>query len=347
MPDITVSVVIPTRNRSASLHRLLTALAGQTRRPDEVIVSDASDLPQDVRALAAAYPGLSLTHFCAAPSVCAQRNEAVRRAKGSHVLLCDDDIEPSPDYVERLTCFVEHHPDVGAVTGVWIEPDASGRFGEPFPVPRFRTLAINFVAQRTVWGDVEATKGNAFTSLPLALLKRWYRRRGNTWSLSGWPLLTQVQGPFVQAAIYTLGSALVRRDWLLASPYDERAGPHGAGGDNYSVALGFPGERAITLLTDVPVRHHKEHRNRIDKASGYYHRTLFLVHVMRMSSRFSLLNQVFLIWTLLFNAAQFGISGHAELFRASVRALGVVFTGRNPLFPSTGSMQSSSPKLRV
>jgi glycosyltransferase involved in cell wall biosynthesis len=79
MVDISVSAVIPTRNRPASLHRALSALTRQERPPDEVIVSDASDLPLDANALAAAYPGLRLTYFPAVPSVCAQRNEGIRR----------------------------------------------------------------------------------------------------------------------------------------------------------------------------------------------------------------------------------------------------------------------------
>jgi glycosyltransferase involved in cell wall biosynthesis len=329
---ISVTVVIPTRNRPASLHRALTSLAAQQRPANDIIVVDSSDTPQDAQALTAAYPRLRLTYVRAAPSVCAQRNEGIERAQSTHILLCDDDIELPVDYLQRLMAFVEHHPETGAVTGVWCEPDAAGRFSDPFPVPSFRSLLTNFVAQRTVWGDVEAVPGNALIHIPLALLKRWYRRRGNSWSLSGWPLLTQIRAPAVQAAVYTLGSALIRRDWLLASRYDERAGPHGAGGDNYGVALGFPQDRPITLLTDLRVLHHKEQQNRIDGASGYYHRTLFLQYITRHDSRFDLLNRSFLAWTLLFNAAEFRLRGRAELSRASVRTLRAVLTGRNPLF---------------
>jgi hypothetical protein len=201
----------------------------------------------------------------------------------------------------------------------------------------------DFVAQRTVWGDVEAAAGNVFTRLPLVLLKRWYRYRGNTWSLGGWPLVTQVQTPIVRTAIYTLGSALVRRDWLLASPYDERLTAHGIG-DNYGVALGFPGDRTITLLTDLPVRHHKEQHNRLDRVSAYYERVLALHYFMRRSSRFSPLNQGFLVWSLVMSAAEFGVRGHRDLFRAAVRALRAIVTGRNPLFAGIEPAERSSPE---
>jgi glycosyltransferase involved in cell wall biosynthesis len=344
MAGISVSVVIPTRNRPDSLHRALAALANQTRVPEEVIVCDASDAPGDPQLLGTAYPTLNLSYFLAAPSVCAQRNEGIRRANSSHVLLCDDDIEPPPDYVQRLAAVLESNPQIGAVSGVWSEPDAAGRFSDPFPVPRFRDLAMGFVTQRSVWGDVEATSGNLLTSFPLALLKRWYRRRGNTWSLSGFPLLTQVRAAVVRTAVYTLGSALVRRDWLLASPYDERAGEHGAGGDNYGVALGFPDRGGIALLTDLTVRHHREQLNRIDRATGFYHRALFLHEIMRRSRRFSAVNRTALAWTLVTNAAEFRIRGQHDLFRASLRALHAVLTGRNPLF---GSREPVAPAPRA
>jgi glycosyltransferase involved in cell wall biosynthesis len=347
MVGISISAVIPTRNRSESLNRALTALVAQRRLPNEVIVCDASDSPPDAGTLAAAYPDLSLTHLRAAPSVCAQRNEGIRRAQSTHVLLCDDDIEPPPDYLERLIAMIESDPAMGAVSGLWCEPDAAGVFSEGFPVPSFRSLLTNFVAQRTVWGDVEAATGTVFTNIPLALLKRWYRYRGNTWSLGGWPLVTQVQMPIVRTAIYTLGAALVRRDWLLASPYDERLTPHGIG-DNYGVALGFPGDRAICILTDLPVRHHKEQHNRLDRATAYYERILALHYFMRRSSRFSLVNHTFLIWSLLANAGDFGIRGNANLFRASVRALRAVVTGRNPLLTDpnrTTALPKAEPLL--
>ena len=328
MAGISVSAVIPTRNRPASLHRTLAALACQQRPPDEVIVLDASDAPPDAGALAGVYPELKLAHFHSAPSVCAQRNEGIRLAKSTHVLLLDDDVEVPSDYLLRLVAAVEQDPGIGAVTGVWSELDDAGHFSDAFPVPSFRNLLVAFIAQRSVWGNVDAAAGSALTRLPLSLLKRWYRRRGNTWSLAGWPLVTQVNAPIVRTAIYTLGSSLVRRDWLLRSPYEEQLGPYGIG-DNYGVALGFPGERPITLLTDLVVRHHKEPTNRMDRVAAYYERVLALHYFMRRSSRFSSLNQISLVWSLLFNTADFALHGHGPSFRATIRALRAVVTGRN------------------
>jgi hypothetical protein len=53
---------------------------------------------------------------------------------------------------------------------------------------------------------------------------------------------------------------------------------------------------------------------------------------MRRSTRFSSINEMFLVWSLLVNAIEFGLRGNSDLFRASVRAVRAVVTSRNPLF---------------
>ena len=330
MPDMTVSVVIPTRNRAESLYRLLGAVARQERVPDEVIVVDASDRPLLHQTLLQACPGLKLEYAHTSPSVCAQRNLGLRRATGTHVWLCDDDIEPPPAYLRQLAAFLSNAPVEGAATGIWLERDATGAFPDGLPVPSFRHMLLNFMAQRSLWGDVEGARGTWLTAAPLRGLKAWYRHRGNTWSLAGWPLLTQVRGRVVRTAIYSLGAALVRRDWLTASLFDERLGPHGIG-DNYGVALGFPRDLPIAILTDVRLRHHRSTDNRLDVATAHRERALALHYFLRTHPRFRTLNRLFLIWSLLRNTLQFAVQNQRDLFRATVTALRQILTGRNPL----------------
>jgi glycosyltransferase involved in cell wall biosynthesis len=294
------------------------------------VVVDASDTPLSQAALRQAHPTLTITCLTCPPSVCAQRNLGIRRARGSHVLLLDDDVEPPPDYVARLAAHLEAHPSDGAVSGLVVEPDEGGAFPDGFETPSVRHLLYAFIFQLTVWGDVYATRANAVTALPLALLRRWYRRRGNTWSLGGWPLVTQVREPVVHTAIYGLGATLVRRAWLLASPYAERLGAHGIG-DNYGVALGFPDERGIVVLPDLPVRHHRVGENRLDAAEAHFRRVLALDYFLRSDARFSDLNVVFLAWSLVGNAIRFGLRGDHGLLRHTLRALPLVCLGRNPL----------------
>jgi glycosyltransferase involved in cell wall biosynthesis len=325
-----VSVVIPTRNRPHSLARALAALARQESLPDEVVIVDASDSPLDEAALRRAHGPLRIALLSSAPGVCRQRNIGVRAATGSHVLLCDDDIEPPAAYLRKLLEYVHANPSAGAVTGVVSEPDASGRYVTGFPVLTLKRLFFAFVFQLSVHGDVEAVEATRLTAFPLKLIKRWYRHRGNRWSLAGWPLLTQVRSPAVPVAIYGLGAALVRRDWLLASPYDERFGAHGVG-DNFGVALGFPSELPIVILTGVPVLHHRSADNRLEPADAYFQRALALDYFVRTSPRFSHLTALFLGWSLVGNAVVLALRGRRELLGRTLRALGLVASGRNPL----------------
>src|SRR5690349_18182596 len=332
-PRVTVSVVVPTRNRPGSLHRLLTALAAQVRRPEEVIIADASDAPLDGSVLALAYPHLALSCFHMMPSLCAQRNHAIRRATSSHVLLCDDDIEPGPLYLDRLVEYFETHPEAGAACGLVCDPEDVAANAGGFSPPSVRHLLYVFVFQLGLGGDLAAVTAARPLAPVVALIRRWYRRRGNTWSLAGWPLVTQVQRPVVHASLGMLGAALVRRTWLLQSPYDERLDaldPHAAG-DNYGVALGFPGVETIAVLTGLPVRHHRAPENRPDRAAVHYRGLLALHYFMRRSGRFSTPNVVWLAWSLIGNSVKFLRGRQIDLARASVRALAVIVSQRNPL----------------
>jgi glycosyltransferase involved in cell wall biosynthesis len=308
----------------------LRALERQTRAPDEVVIVDASDPPLDTRALTLDHPGLRLACVPRPAGLSAQRNEGVRRARGSHVLLCDDDVEPPPTYLEALLGHVAAWPATVAVSGLLSEPDATGAFPTSPAVPSFRHLLASFVFQLTVFGDVDAVEATPLTAAPLALLKRWYRRRGNRWSLAGWPLVTRVESPAFRTATYGLGAALVRRDALLGSPFDERLGTHGVG-DHYGVALGFPGERAITVLTGLPVRHHRVPEHRLEAGEAHVRRALALDYFMRASGRFPRSSRVWLAWSLLGKAGLTALRGRPHAARASLRALALIATGRNPL----------------
>lgn len=335
-PALTISAVIPTRNRPESLERVLRALASQTRLPDEVLVVDSSDEALDEAALQALCSVLSVSYQHTPPGVCAQRNIGIRAATGSHVLLVDDDIEPSCDYIETLTRYLEAHPDRGAVTGIIDERGGSRDDPVAFAVPSLRHLLFSFVFQLNVMADVESARSTWITAPPLAALKWWYRRRGNSWTLAGWPLLTQVgqrppsTGTAIPVAIYTLGAALVRRDWLLDAPYEERLSAHGIG-DNYGVAIGFPGELPVSLLTDLPIVHHRASENRLDHAEAYFQRVLALDYFVRRSDRFPRSTPAWLAWSLLGNAGLFTLRGRRELALRSLRASGLVATARNPL----------------
>ena len=328
-------MVIPTRNRAGHLERLLKAIERQHVRPDEVIVVDASDDAEATSTVAARFPELDVTVEPHPPSVCAQRNRGVEMATGAWVLLCDDDIEPPPDYLGRLLEFAAAHPDRGAVTGL-VRHDGAEAGPSGLRVPSVRQLLVAFVGQRGLWGDVESMPHR----VGLAPLRAWYRERGNRWSLAGWPLMTQIEGRVIRTSIYHLGAALVRRDWLVSSPYDIRLDDRGSG-DHYGVAIGFPGDRPITVLVDLPVRHHHAMENRGSEADSVYRGSLALQRFMRLSPRFSRWNELWLVWSLIVGAILGLLRGRVRPAWLAGRAALLVATGRNPLLRDSREVTSS------
>jgi hypothetical protein len=256
-------------------------------------------------------------------------------------LLIDDDVEPPPDYLRRLLRYLEEHPAVGAASGLIHELDPTGTFSPGLASPSLRSLIFRSVFQLSVYGEVDATPAAWWSRPILAGLKRWYRARGNTFSLAGWPLFTQTRSPVVRLATYGLGAALVRRAWLLHSPYDERLWPSGVG-DHYGVALGFPAPGGVAVLTDLVVRHHRAPDPRPDPATTYYQRSLAL-HYFWCRRSGSRIRTAFLVWSLLGNALRFYLHGIRALARTSLRAAAAILAGRNPLLQHAASPAAPAP----
>jgi GT2 family glycosyltransferase len=106
-----ISAIVPTIGRPASLTRLLDALAVQTRRPDEIVVADSS-INADIEQVASAPrwrdAGLSVRHIrVAPPNAVGQRKSAIAESRGSLLLLLDDDVVPEPDCVAALISCLE------------------------------------------------------------------------------------------------------------------------------------------------------------------------------------------------------------------------------------------------
>lgn len=325
---LTVSVVIPTRNREASLHRCLVSLAAQTFPLLEVIVVDASDNPTETIGLSGKYPTLELQVLGSKPSVCVQRNSGIRHARGSHILLCDDDIELSPTYVAALASFMTQHTACGAASGLVSEANA----GTAGPTTEGSLTGMRyfwkFIFQLTVWSDADSHQVARKRFLH-NLLNQFYQRRGNTWTLAGWPLLTQVHGEWFRTSIFSLEASLVRRDWLLASPFDELLDPHGIG-DNYGVELGFPSDVPMFVLQAAKAKHYREQRNRLATTTAYYRRILALHYFMTNSRKFTVLNRAALIWSLIGNLLPQLANRDFNRAYATSKAGVLICAGRNP-----------------
>ena len=314
-----ISVVIPTCNRRERVLSLLGDLERSTHRPLEILVVDSSDRPLSPADLAPF--GEGVRHFESPKSVCAQRNRGIREARGRWIFLCDDDVEVPSDYLRKLTTHLGDHPEAGAVSGLFLEK-VDGHWVGQFPVTSLTWLVWVRLFHLGLWGEIRCQ------GLLGELLAGHYRRRGNHISSAGWPVLTDFRGPFFKTPVYSLGAALVRKEWLVRSPFDERLDRHGYG-DNFGVAIGFPAE-GIHVLTEAFVHHHKAEAERPRPTIGYSKRVLALDRFIANRSELDGVRRGWLLWSLLGNALYQAGTRNLEMCWSSLETLWLLLAGRNP-----------------
>ncbi len=322
-----ISVVIPTRNRPERVRNALAALARQTSPPAEVIVVDASDAGvHGLGNLANEFQTLRLILLSSTPSVCIQRNKGIEAARCDWIFLCDDDIELPQDHFEQLAIHVAKHPGCGAVAGRLRQLEG-GVWVDQYPPRRFTTALYQFVFQLSVWGPIDGVKTNRLNRPVLAWMNEWYRKRGNRESLAGWPLITQWQRPWFTTRFYSLGADLIRREYLLSSPYDPVLDPGGIG-DNYGVALGLP--NGIQVIDSTYALHHREQENRVNRKIAYYRRILALHYFVRARFTNARVTTLWLCWSILGLSLLQLRQLDWSMLKLSAKALFKIVAGRNP-----------------
>lgn len=126
MKRLTAGLVIPTYYRAQILDRALAHWVGSHRRPDQVVVVDASpDAKVHRETVLEKFPSLFQTRdsqylVVGEPSSTAQRNRGIDVLWTDIVLLPDDDQIPSADYLERIMEVFEADSEqkIGGVKGV-------------------------------------------------------------------------------------------------------------------------------------------------------------------------------------------------------------------------------------
>lgn len=113
-----ISVIIPTRDRAASLKRTLTALAEQNAREPSLEVIVVDDGSEDrsramLEELALPFPLRVVAGEGRGPGIA--RNAGAARARGRFVLFLDDDVEPTPGLVREHLRLLTRHPDAAIV----------------------------------------------------------------------------------------------------------------------------------------------------------------------------------------------------------------------------------------
>lgn len=116
--------IVATKDRPVDLKRMLDSLRAQTRRPDGVIVVDASERP--VEGLVKDFPELNPVYLRAQrPSASAQRNAGISAMDEDINLVgfLDDDATLEPDAVENMLNFWRDAPeDMGGAAFNYLNP---------------------------------------------------------------------------------------------------------------------------------------------------------------------------------------------------------------------------------
>ena len=317
-----ISVVIPTCNRPDRLLALLECLSHSTHPLTEVIIVDSGDDKLNL----AKHPHLQRLnlHFLESErSVCIQRNKGINHANSPWIFLCDDDIEVPADYLQKLADHIKQHPEAGAVSGQVLQKE-DNEWKATYPETSAFQLTWKYVFGLSIWGPVECKSKNAI----IQKIKKHFSKKGNYISKAGWPVLTDLNGAYFTTPVYGLGASLVKKQWLLKSPYDEVLDRHGIG-DNYGVAIGFPGP--VHIVSNAFVYHHQETVNRLARPKQYFRRALALDYFRRKNKDLPVKKQN-MVWSLTGNFFLFLLKGNGLMSRAALKTLWWIAFKKNPYY---------------
>jgi glycosyltransferase involved in cell wall biosynthesis len=299
-------------------------------KPLEVLIIDSGEdilIPADI----GTFKNLNIIYIQSEKSVCVQRNIGIAKAKAPWVFLCDDDIEVPRDYLKKLTAHINQHAEAGAVSGLVLQKEEN-TWKAKYPVNSCLGLLKIFVFHSGIWGEINCKTNNFF----LKKIKDYYKQKGNHISKAGWPVITDFTGEYFKTPVYGLGASLIKKEWLLNSPYDEVLDRHGIG-DNYGVAAGFPD--GIHVLTNAFVYHHQEKLNRLQRPLQYFRRTLALSYFIKTKEKLSHVKKKSLLWSLTGNLFEFISKGDSLMVRAVFKSIWIIMFGPNPYYKAAVKKQ--------
>lgn len=318
-----ISVVIPTCNRRERLLSLLQNLDKSSYPLLEVIIVDSGEsrlVPADYEA----FSNLDILYLVSEKSVCIQRNIGIHKSKGQWIFLCDDDIEIPVDYVQKIADHIGIYNEAGAVSGLVLQKEKN-EWRSNYPVTSALQLFWKFSFQLSMWGEIKCKRKNAIVKR----IQRFYQGKGNHISKAGWPVITDFSGDYFVTPIYGLGASLVKKEWLMQSLYDEVLDRHGIG-DNYGVAINFPGN--IHILTGAYVYHHQEPINRLQRPLQYFRRALALDYFIRTNRKIRYVKKGWLLWSLTGNLLEFIFVRDGVMIMPAVKTIWRIALGNNPYY---------------
>lgn len=122
---LTVSVIIPTFNRSTLLREAIDSLLAQTRIPDEIIVVNDGSTDDTMSVLSQYNAPVAAVHKSNGGQPAA-RNAGLDIATGDLITFLDDDDSLTPDSIEIRASFLEQNPAVGVAYGDIRVTDSQG-----------------------------------------------------------------------------------------------------------------------------------------------------------------------------------------------------------------------------
>lgn len=319
-----ISVVIPTCNRKARLISLLQGLRDSLYPLREVIIVDSGEdrmAPADF----APFSNLRIHYVQSEKSVCIQRNKGIQLAGGEWVFLCDDDIEVPGDYLQKLAAYSDAHPEVGALSGLVLQQEGNA-WNAVYPETSAIILCWKYIFKLSIWGEINCRDNNVL----IKRIKAYYKRKGNFISKAGWPVLTDFSGDHFITPVYGLGASVIKREWLLQSPYEEVLDKHGIG-DNYGVAADFP-VAGIHVLNHAFVYHHQEPINRLQRPVQYFRRVLALDYFRRTKTALQPVKKYWLLWSLTGNLLAFIWTRDGIMITPAFKVLCKIAFGNNPYY---------------
>lgn len=289
--------------------------------PAEVIIVDSGE-ERMTPARLDVFANLNIRYLASEKSVCIQRNIGIKEAASSWIFLCDDDIEIPKDYLDILIHYLADHPGAGAVSGLWLQKE-NNEWVSSYPVTSSKELLWKYIFLSGIWGEIECNSNNFL----IKKIKQHYSRKGNYISKAGWPVNTGFKSDVMLCPVYSLGASLVKKEWLMQSPYDEVLDRHGIG-DNYGVIAGFP-QPFVHVIGKTFIRHHREPTNRLDSSLQYYRRVLALDYFIKNKKIHFPVGRRWLLWSLTGNLIRFAMAGNKMMFKGTIKAMRKIVTNTN------------------
>jgi glycosyltransferase involved in cell wall biosynthesis len=247
---VKLSVAIATYNRAAMVREAITAVLGQSRAPDEVVVADDASTDGTREALDHWVRRESRVRVIRQPANSggvANWNAAMTATSGDFIAWCSDDDRFMPNHLKASLEYLETHPQIAMVhsgfVDVWEGPTGTVeevrllRSGEPLVTDRrslFRYMTRYYdwpfhpstlVMRREVWEQIGPFDPRfaladtdwfvrAVERFPVALLPRYgvlNRRHAGNWS-------NRVGSASMQAEIFEIVERAMLRRWPRGGP---------------------------------------------------------------------------------------------------------------------------------